>query len=131
MDDFGVKYVNRKDAEGLMGCTRNHYEAITKYWIGSLYSGITLNWDYNTRKVHLFIPGYCMKLFAELQHKIGNGFTFISHPYVPLVYGKKVQIAKQEGSAPLLPKDENTRIRRVVGIFYSTQEQLTIIYSWV
>ena len=89
MDDFGVKYFNFKDAEELMGCMRNHYEVNTEDQTGILYSDITLTQDYNTRKVHLSMPGYCMKVFTELQHEIGDRFTFTSHPYVLLVYGKK------------------------------------------
>ena len=72
-----------------MGCMKNDYEANTEDWTGILYSGSTPTWDYNTRKVHLSMPRYCMKAFTELQYD-----TFTSHPYVPLFYGKKFQIAK-------------------------------------
>ena len=41
-----------------------------------------------------------------------------SHPYTPPLYGKKVKIAQQERSVPLLPLDENTKIRHVVEKFF-------------
>ena len=50
VDNFGVKYIYKKDAEDLMEILRSHYEEITTDWTGSLYSGITLDWDYKIEK---------------------------------------------------------------------------------
>ena len=105
VDDFGVKYIHKKDAEDLMEILRAHYEAITTDWTGSLYSGITLYRDYKHGKVNLSMPGYVLKALFEFQHDLPDKCTLTSHPYVPPVYGKKVQIAQQESNAPILPKE--------------------------
>ena len=52
VDDFGVKYVSKEHARHLMSALNNSY-TITHDWQGSKNSGITLDWDYNGRKVHL------------------------------------------------------------------------------
>ena len=67
------------------------------------------------------MPGYVKKALCQFKHILPDDFTLTSHPYTPPVYGQKVQIAQQESSAPLLPPDENTKIRQVVGkcLFYA------------
>ena len=41
VDDFGVKYKNKKYAKDLMKILSTHSKAVTTDWTGSLYSGIT------------------------------------------------------------------------------------------
>ena len=54
---FGVKYINKDDAHHLQQVLEEHYK-ITMDWDGRRYIGITLDWDYKQRKVHLSMPGY-------------------------------------------------------------------------
>jgi hypothetical protein len=48
VDDFAVKYVTKSDANHLRDALLQHYE-ITTDWKGTVYSGTTLDWDYNKR----------------------------------------------------------------------------------
>ena len=48
VDDFGVKYVHKNDANHLANSLKNAYQ-LAKDWTGSLYCGITLKWNYNRR----------------------------------------------------------------------------------
>ena len=48
VDDFGVKYVHKDDADHLVNSLKNAYKP-AKDWTGSLYCGITLKWNYNRR----------------------------------------------------------------------------------
>ena len=57
VDDFGVKYVGEEHAKHLVGALEEHYE-ISQYWEGKQYCGLTLEWDYEARKVHVSMPGY-------------------------------------------------------------------------
>ena len=120
-DNFGVKYTQKRDAEHLLSILRKEYEAVTTDWTGTLYSGITLKWDYILRKVHTSMPGYIGKALHQFQHKPPEKITFTSHPYTPPTYGLKVQMAKRESEEPLLDKKDNTRVRQVVGkvLFYA------------
>jgi hypothetical protein len=45
VDDFAVKYVGKDNAHHLRNALLLHYE-ITTDWGGTVYSGMTLNWDY-------------------------------------------------------------------------------------
>ena len=43
-DDFGVKYVNKDDADHLISSIKALY-TLTEDWLGNLYCGIALDWD--------------------------------------------------------------------------------------
>jgi hypothetical protein len=48
VDDFAVKYVGQENAHHLRNALLRHY-GITTDWKGKVYSGMTLNWDYQKR----------------------------------------------------------------------------------
>jgi retron-type reverse transcriptase len=52
VDDFGVKYVGKEHAEHLQAVIAKYYKMSTD-WTGTRYIGITLDWDYANKKVHL------------------------------------------------------------------------------
>jgi hypothetical protein len=45
VDDFGVKYVRKEHADHLIASIRSTYRKFTEDWTGSLYCGISLDWD--------------------------------------------------------------------------------------
>jgi hypothetical protein len=59
VDDFAVKYVTEADAHHLRNALLRHYE-ITTDWGGTVYSVITLKWDYCKRTCDISMPG-CLK----------------------------------------------------------------------
>jgi len=63
VDNFGVKYVGKDNADHLIAALRKHYE-VEEDWKGSLYCGITLNWNYAQGHVDISMPGYVDKLLA-------------------------------------------------------------------
>ncbi len=60
VDDFGVKYEKKDNAEHLIASIKATYR-LTKDWTGNLYCGITLDWDYANRTVDISMPGYIRK----------------------------------------------------------------------
>ena len=68
VDDFGVKDIDKSDADHLIAALKNHCE-ISKYWTGELYCGITLNWIYDRdlKKIYVNIsmPGYITKHYKN------------------------------------------------------------------
>ena len=60
VDYFGVKYVGKEHAVHLQKVLEAH-SRLTCNWTGNWYIGITLDWDYKQRQVHLSIPGYVKK----------------------------------------------------------------------
>jgi hypothetical protein len=60
VDDFGVQNIGREHAEHLASVLASKYKMTTD-WKGSLYCGISLDWDYVNRTVTLSMPGYVAK----------------------------------------------------------------------
>ena len=63
------------------------------------------------------MPGYALRSLRQFQHPLPDDFTMSAHPYVVPVYGKKVQLAQQESTAPKLSEPDTLRVRQVVGRF--------------
>ena len=115
VDDFGVKYIQQEDVDHLKSVLEQDY-TVTTDWAGTRYIGITLDWDYNRRRVHLSMPNYvkkALKLFGHIVRKEQHA----PHPCAPVVYGAKVQYAKQLAPSP--PVDAKTKkfIQQVCGKF--------------
>ncbi|KAL7525681.1 hypothetical protein ACHAXR_001112 [Thalassiosira sp. AJA248-18] len=56
VDNFGVKYIGEEPAIHLKDTLEGHYK-VTNDWTGNRYIGISLDWDYKRRQVHLSMPG--------------------------------------------------------------------------
>ena len=55
VDDFGVKYVGKEHADHLITTLETLYK-ITIDWTGTLYCGLTLDWDYKAGTVDVSMP---------------------------------------------------------------------------
>ena len=90
-----------------MEILRQNYEGVTTSWSRSLYVGITLDWDYAKRQVHLPMPDYIKRALVQFQHELPEKCTFTIYPYIPPSYGKTVQMAKQASLAPKLSEKKH------------------------
>jgi hypothetical protein len=114
VDDFGIKYVNKADAEHLLQALRDKY-TITTDWNGALYCGLALKWDYLARTVQLSMPGYVEAALNKFQHPLPTKPQHAPHAWAQPVYGQSVQApTPDDTSAPLDPK-AITRIQQIVG----------------
>ena len=57
IDDLGVKYTNRADAEQLLTTLQKLYRSSAE-WDCNQYCGLTLMWDYMNRTCDISMPGY-------------------------------------------------------------------------
>ena len=55
VDDFGVKYVGKENADHLVNSLQADYK-ITIDWTGGTFCGIDLKWNYDDRTVGLSMP---------------------------------------------------------------------------
>ena len=55
VDDFGIKYYDKKDTLHLIDALNEKYNTSVD-WEGSKYCGMELNWDYNKGHVDISIP---------------------------------------------------------------------------
>ena len=68
VDDFGVKYVDKKNADHLIKILKKWYK-IAEDWEGTLYCGIQLDWNYEARYLDISMPGYIEKLMIRYKHR--------------------------------------------------------------
>ena len=129
VDDFGVKYIGKNNAEHLINALKEKYD-VEVDWNGELYCGITLKWNYNERYVDTKMPGYALKQIKKYKHKIKQRRHTPLQP-LPRKYGKAAQEPTPEDkSKPLGPKDKKL-IEQVVGsfLFYGRAVDPIILHS--
>ena len=116
VDDFGVKYVGQEHPDHLLAALREFY-VVEKNDSGDKYCGITLDWDYRKRKVHLSMPGYSSEALQRFRH--GATFNKQDQPHdhsIPM-YGATIQYAKKLDESPKLNKQDKQFIQQVTGTF--------------
>jgi hypothetical protein len=124
VDDFGVKYTNEEDVEHLKEAltavspeTGKPMFEITTDDKGHKFCGLTLDWDYEEKKVHVSMPEYVTNALRRFQHEKPTKPQDQPYPHTPKKYGAKQQFAEPEDTSPLLTKDEKRFIQEVTGTF--------------
>jgi hypothetical protein len=117
VDNFGVKYTQQEDVDHLRNVLELNY-TVTKDWTGKQYIGITLNWDYERRRVHLTMPNYVKKALQLFQHKLQKE-QHSPHPCTPIVYIAKLQYAKQAAKSPAVDAKKRNLSNKCAENFYS------------
>ncbi len=130
VDDFGVKYVGKENADHLISVLQEEYK-IDIDWEGTRYIGLTLDWDYIQRKVHLSMPGYITKALTQFAHKTPSRPQHQPHPHAEKTYGATVQYAKALYNSPILPPDSKTYIQQVLGVllYYGRAVDSTVLVA--
>jgi hypothetical protein len=120
VDDFSVKYVGKQHAEHLQNALLRTYE-LTTDWTDTLYSGMTLKWDYDTRTCELSMPGYVSNVLSKFQHAAPNHPQHTPSRYVTPVYGAKTQYTTKD-ETPQLTAKQCLTIQKVTGsVLYYTR----------
>jgi hypothetical protein len=103
VDDFSVKYITTADAHHICNALLRHYE-ITTDWNGTVYSVITLDWDYNKHTYDIYMTGYIFNVLNKFQHDTPKTPQHTPSRYITPVYGAKMQYATQDETPPLSEK---------------------------
>jgi hypothetical protein len=90
VDDFAVKYVGKQHAEHLLNVLLPTYE-LTTDWMATVYSGMTLKWDYEHRTYDISMPGYVPNILGKFQHDAPKHPQHTPSRYVTPVYGADTQ----------------------------------------
>ena len=93
VDDFGVKYVGKEHADHLVSVIKENYE-VTTDWEGKRYVGLTLDWDYTLRQVHLSMPDYVPDALKRFKRVRPRRIQNAPHASAAIIYGAKQQFAK-------------------------------------
>jgi hypothetical protein len=117
VDDFAVKYVGKQHTDHLRNALLKTYDLATD-WAATVYSVMTLKWDYKNRTCDISMPGYVSNVLSKFQHDAPKHPQHTPSRYVTPVYGAKTQYATKDETPPLTAKQCLT-IQKVTGsVFY-------------
>jgi hypothetical protein len=115
VDDFGVKYTNKDDADHLIASLKASNYQLSTDWEGSRYCGLTLKWDYKTRTCDISMPGYIKHVLQRFNHPAPAHPERSPHPWERPDYGSKSRLTPViDTSEPITPK-EKLRLQEVLG----------------
>ena len=128
VDDFGIKYVGQEHALHLINILKEHYE-LSEDWKGTKFIGLTLEWDYPSRKVHISMPGYIDEALTRFKHKQPTRKQYSPHRHITPSYGARAQYVEPEVPRRLLDKTEKTYVQAVTGtlLYYARAVDSTIL----
>jgi hypothetical protein len=120
VDDFGVKYVNKDDVDHLIASIKKNY-MLMEDWIGNLYCGIQLDWDYAGWTVDISMPGYIKKKLQEYGHIMPRKIQGCPYAPEPKKIGTEAQASFPQDNTPNLDEKEIKRVQNIMGsILYYT-----------
>ena len=130
VDDFGVKYVGKEHVEHLIKVLKADYE-IEEDWEGKKYVGLTFDWDYKKREVHVSMPDYVQKALHRFQHDKPNRRQQQPHKHNKPNYGAKQQYVEVESKEPILSDEDKKYIQQVLGtfLFYARAVDSTMLVA--
>ena len=118
VDDFGVKYFSKSDADHLLTSLRSSGFTVSTDWEGKNYCGLTLDWHYDDGFVDISMPEYVTNALLKFQHKSPSRPCHAPHKWTRPAYGKQTQYAPPPDDTELLDTKEGiTRIQSIVGTF--------------
>ena len=118
VDNFGVEYVRKKDADHLTKIMKTHHK-ISQDWEGKKYSGINLDWNYAPnhadRTCRLSMKNYISDLLIVFDHSAPRRRQLSPHRCREIQYGSKVQHAHEEDTSTPLDTESQRRAQQIVG----------------
>jgi hypothetical protein len=114
VDDFGVQYIRREDAEHLATTLRLLYE-ISIDWTGTKYLGLTLAWDYNARTCDISMPGYIARTLQRFKVGAQTRAQHSPHAWMKPQYGAKIQYSTPTDESAALPASDRQRLQEIIG----------------
>jgi hypothetical protein len=127
VDDFAVKYVGKDNAHHLRNALLRHNE-ITTDWGGTVYSGMTLKWDYQQRTCDISMPSYVTHFLNKFHHDAPKHPQHTPSKYVTPIYGAKTQYITRD-ETPLLSAKQCTNIQKITGsvLYYARAVDTTVL----
>ena len=88
IEDFGVKYFSKLDADHLINAVKAHYN-LTIDWSGNLYCGLSLDWHYDEGYVDVSMPGYVDRALKKFNHPTPLRPQHAPHQWDEPAYGNR------------------------------------------
>ncbi len=131
VNDFGVKYVEKEHTDHLIASIKNTYKKFTEDWMGFLYCGIMLEWDYVGRTVDISMPGYIKKKLQEYKHLLPGRIQNCPCSPEPKQFGSDAQAPLVPDETALLDARGIKRIQQIVGsiLYYPHAVDMTTLMA--
>ena len=131
VENVGIKYENKHDAQDLINALERNYEAVSVDWEGELFCGIKLEWDYQNWTVDLSMTGYITKLLQRFSHPTPKKLEHQPHCHVNPQYGIKAQLKKPREKTPSLQPDDIKKTQQIIGamLYYDRAVDGTLMYT--
>ena len=129
VDDFGVRFTKKEDAQHLIDSLQALYP-ITVDWTGTKYLGLTLKWDYISRRVDISMPGYIKAVLLKFLHILAKQRD-APHAWIPPSYGAKIQYTDDDDDSPALDPKQKTEIQQIFGclLYYALAIDATMLVA--
>jgi hypothetical protein len=129
VDDFGVKYVGKEHADHLLSCLKKSKYKCSEDWKGSLYCGITLDWNYDAGYIDISMPGYIKKKLHEYEHICPKKKQTCPYSPEPKAYGVKAQAPLPPDETEKLDKKGILKVQKIVGsiLYYARAVDNTVL----
>ena len=128
VDGFGVNYIGKETADHLIQALQKLY-TISINWTGSLFCGLTIDWDYAARTCDISMPEYLQTALLKFQHPAPKRPQHAPHSWGKPTYGAQVQYAQDDEYSPLLPAKIINLMQQIVGtlLYYSIAVDPTML----
>ena len=128
VDDFGIKYFHKRDADHLLTALNKYYK-ITTDWTGANYLGLTITWNYNAGWVDISLPDYIKKVLHKFQHSTPTKIQHAPHQWTEPVYGKTRQYAIEKDTDPTLNPTDKKLVQQISGnlLYYARAIESSIL----
>ena len=113
VEKFGVKYIGKENADHLNQALQKLY-TISIDWTGSLFCGLTIDWDYNSHTCNISMPNYLQIALHKFQHPAPKRPQHDSHYWSKPNYDSHLQYAQDDDSFPLLPAKTINLVQKIV-----------------
>ena len=114
VDDFGVRYTKREDAEHLLKTIQDRYP-VKADWDPIFYLEVTLDFDYEEQTCKILMLRYVKQAPIRFHHEFGKT-THSPLPFNAPVYGQKIQMAIINKTNPMTTV-QTKLLQQVCGTF--------------
>ena len=128
VDDFGIKYFTKNDANHLLDILKKSFKISTD-WEGKNYCGLTIDWNYDDNYADISMPGYIDRVLHRFQHPKPPKPQYAPHTWTAPVYGQSTQYAREPDQSPPLDSIGIKYVQSVVGslLYYSRAVDPTML----
>lgn len=132
VDDFGIKYFNKADAEHLYTTLTKLYPVKTDY-NATTYLGFHIAFDDTAHTVSLSMPGYVDKLLERHADIIPSRTRSTPEDYIPINYHDHTPATRDPlpDSSPPLSEPDIKRLQSIIGslLYYARAVDPTILHA--